>query len=46
MLVIIRFIYYIHRAYNLRETRIYNINTVLENNQLSTNQHRIRIIIQ
>ena len=38
MLVIIRFTYYVHRARNLRETRIYIISTILENkNYLLTN---------
>ena len=32
MLVNIRFIYYMHEARDLRETRIYTINTALEKN--------------
>ena len=32
ILVTIYFIYYVHRAHNLRETYIYIINTVLEIN--------------
>ena len=42
VLVNICFIYHVHKARNLRETRICTINTVLEKNQLSINQHRIR----
>ena len=38
VLVNIRFIYHMHEARDLRETRIYTINTVLEkNNYLTTN---------
>ena len=37
---------YIHEARNLRETRIYTINTALKKNQSFINQHRIRITIQ
>ena len=37
---------YVHEARDLRETCICTINTVLEKNQLSINQHRIRITIQ
>ena len=38
VLVNIRFICHIHEAHDLRETRIYTINTILEkNNYLSTN---------
>ena len=36
---------YVRKARDLRETRICTINTVLEKNQLSTNQHRIYITI-
>ena len=37
VLVNIRFICHVYKAYDLRETRIYTINTVLEKNQLSIN---------
>ena len=37
MLVNIRFICHVHEARDLRETRIYTINTALEKNQLFTN---------
>ena len=37
VLVNIRFIYYVYKARNLRETRIYTINTALEKNQSSIN---------
>ena len=37
---------HVHEARDLRETRIYTINTALEKNESSINQHRIRIIIQ
>ena len=38
VLVNIRFMCYMHKVYNLRETRIYTINTTLEkNNYPSTN---------
>ena len=46
VLVNIRFMCYMHEAHDLRETRICTINTVLEKNQLSINQHRICITIQ
>ena len=46
MLVNIRFMCYVHKVRNLRETRIYTINTALKKNQLSINQHRIYIAIQ
>ena len=46
VLVVICFIYHVHRVRDLRETRICIINTALKNNQLSINQHRIRITIQ
>ena len=46
VLVNIRFMCHVHEAHDLRETRIYTINTVLEKNQLSINQHRIYITIQ
>ena len=32
LLVNIRFIYYVHKVRDLRETRIYTINTALEKN--------------
>ena len=37
---------HVHKARDLRETRICTINTALKKNQLSINQHRIRITIQ
>ena len=37
---------HMHEVRNLRETRIYTINTILKKNQLSINQHRIHITIQ
>ena len=37
MLANIRFICHVHKARDLRETRIYTINTALEKNQLSIN---------
>ena len=46
LLVNIRFIYHVYKARDLRKTRICTINTALEKNQLSINQHRIRITIQ
>ena len=46
VLVNIRFIYHVHKVYNLRKTRIYTINTILKKKQLSINQYRIYIIIQ
>ena len=46
VLVNIRFMCHVHEARDLRETCIYTINTALEKNQLSINQHRIRITIQ
>ena len=38
--------YHIHEARDLRKTRIYTINTTLEKNQSSINQHHIHITIQ
>ena len=46
VLVNIRFMYHVREARDLRETRIYTINTALEKNQSSINQHRIHITIQ
>jgi hypothetical protein len=46
VLVNICFMCYVYKAYDLREARIYAINTALEKNQSSINQHRICIIIQ
>ena len=37
---------HVRKARDLRETRICTINIALEKNQLSINQHRIRITIQ
>ena len=37
---------HVHKVYDLRETRIYTINTVLKKKQSSINQYRIYIIIQ
>ena len=45
-LVNIHFIYHMLKARDLRETRIYTINTTLKKNQLSINQHHIYITIQ
>ena len=45
-MVNIRFMCHVHEARNLRKTRICTINTTLEKNQLSINQHHIRITIQ
>ena len=42
VLVNIRFMCHVHEARDLRETRICTINTALEKNQSSINQHRIR----
>ena len=36
---------HVYKARDLRKTRIYTINTTLEKNQLSINQHCIRITI-
>ena len=44
--ILIRFIYHVREARDLRETRICTINTTLEKNQSSINQHRIHITIQ
>lgn len=46
LLVNIRFMCHVHEARDLREMRICIINTALEKNQSSINQHRIRITIQ
>ena len=46
ILINIYFIYHVHKVRNLREMHIYTINTTLEKNQLSINQHRIYITIQ
>ena len=46
VLVNICFMCHVHEARDLRKTRICTINTALEKNQLSINQHRIRITIQ
>ena len=37
---------HVYKARDLRETRICTINTALEKNQLSINQHHIYIAIQ
>ena len=37
LLVNIRFMCHVYKAHDLRETRIYTINTALEKNQLSIN---------
>ena len=46
LLVNICFIYHVREAHDLHETRICTINTALEKNQSSINQHRIYITIQ
>ena len=42
----IRLIYYVHRARDLRETRIYIIDTVLDNNQSTTNFNTAYVPLQ
>ena len=37
---------HMYKVHDLRETRIYTINTTLKKKQSSINQHRIRITIQ